>query len=288
MVQIIPEEYRSFLFEQRTAKNLISACHLIEGGSQTFQEIIRSGKPANWFPPYRPLCYRCFTYESAAGRLCVLCEMVNQKGNNLFDLPAENREPIPNLAFCIHHPNAVELDLSQGGFCFCFENDYLFLMCEKNQLYNLLFNCQWDGAAVVVVELSKSVEHIGNTLQMAQHHAAHIQPSETPRVKFIFADLQMYSSDFVYDVSMVLSPHDLQHMIAGVETIRSHFTHEYLDQLIIYFHKDAIEGEYHKNKILQICSKTQKQLLFELNLFDMPKNIALLLLRLARLFNDGD
>lgn len=288
MIQIIPEEYRSFLFEQRTAKNLVSACHLIDEDTQTFKESILSGKPSDWFPPYRPLCYRCFTYEAAAGRLCVLCEMVSQKSNELFDLPAENRKLIPNLAICIHHPNAVEIDLPRDGFCFSCEKEYLFLLCWKNQLYNFLFNYQWNGAALVVVELNSSVEHLGNALQMAQHHTTHIQPSETTRVKFLFADLQLYSSDVVYDMSMVMSPHDLQHIISGVETIRSNFNHEYLDQLIIYFHKNDIEGEYHKNKILQICSKTQKQLLFELNLFDMPKNIALMLLKLARLFNDGD
>jgi hypothetical protein len=288
MIQRIPEGYRSLLFEQRTAKNLISACHLIDEGSQTFQEIIGSGKPGNWFPPYRPLCFRCFTYEANAGRFCALCEMVNQKGKELFDLQEEGTKPIPNLAICIHHPNADGIDLPPDGFCFSCEKEYLFLMCGKNNLYDFLFNYQWNGASLVVVELNKSVEHIGNPLQMAQHHATHIQPSESTRVKFIFADLQIYSSDVVYDMSMVQSLDDLQHIISGVETIRLNFDYEYLDQLIAYFHKDDIEGEYHKNKILQICSKNQKRLLFELNLFDMPKNFALLLLRLARLFNAGD
>jgi hypothetical protein len=287
MIQRIQEEYRSFLFEQQTAKNLISACHLIDEGSQPFQENLMAGKPGNWFPPYRPLCYRCFTYEATAGRFCVLCEMVNQKGKELFDLEEEGTKSIPNLAICIHHPNADEMDLPQDGFCFSCDKEYLFLMCGKNHLYNCLFNYPWDGASLVVVELNRAVEHIGNTLQMAQHHAKHMQPSETTRVKFLFADTQLYSPDVVHDMSMVLSLDDLQHVISGVETIRTNFDYEYLDQLITYFHKDDIEEEYHKNKLLQICSKTQKQLLFELNLFDMPKNFALLLLRLARLFNAG-
>ncbi len=283
--QIIPSEYHSFLFEQKTVKELLSAVHLISENDQAFKDGVLLQKPTAWMPPFNPLCRRCLTRESGADGYCFLCGMVSQTQKELFSPSDEKRYHAPDAAFWIFNPDTREEQIPFEGLLLLLDNHHSCLFCNRNLVYSLLNNVSWNRTNVIVVELNQTVKHLGNTLLMAQHHSIHIQPQENGRIKFIFSDAQIYASEFIHDTSLVLSREDLNHLLPGVDEIRKHFEYQYLEQIISYFHEDQENKEYLKNKILQLCSLKQKEILFTLTLFEMPKNFALLLLKLARLFN---
>jgi len=282
---IIPSEYHSFLFDQKTKKKFIAGAHLIGENAQHLKDYISSKKPPDWLPPYKHLCLNCHIREADMSEYCFLCDMVIQKKKELFDLPDEKQVIVPDSAVWIYHPEPREEFIPAEGTVLILDNNHSCLFIRRNKIYDCLFNSPWHEVNLVVVELNRTVKHIGNTLLMAQHHAVHIQRSGNIAVKFIFAGSQIYSSDFIYDASLVLSREDLRHVLSGVDELRLNFDYQYTEQMISYFHETQEDKEYLKNKILQLCSLKQKEALFMLGLFEMPKNFALLILKLARLFN---
>ncbi len=283
--QIIPNEYHPFLFEQKTVKQLLSSVHLISENEQAFRDAVLLEKPTAWMPPFDPLCRRCLIRKAEPDGNCFLCEMIFQKKKELFAHSDEKRYIAPDTAVWIFNPGTREELIPFEGPMLLLDNHHSCLFCNRNQVYPLLDNISWNRTNVIVVELNRTIKHIGNTLLMAQHHSIHIHPQENGRIKFVFSDAQLYASEFIYDTSLVLSREDLNHILPGVDEIRKYFEYQYLEQIISYFHEDQENKEYQKNKILQMCSLKQKEVLFTLTLFEMPKNFALLLLKLARLFN---
>ena len=272
---IIQPQHFSKLFEQKTALCFLAAAKTVQKNKNI---------PASWEPPFKPLCKVCHLREVSKEGQCLFCEAVAAESANIQNSDRQN----PEVALWLYPRQEQEIyPEGMEGDIFDFLHLGRLILARKRSVVEYLLSVEWTSPfSIIVVELNKSIEHIGNTLLMCAYHANQMRSMDNLAAKFIFSDQQAYNLDWIYDNSSTLSLENIRGIFYVSGMIQHAFDFQQRDRLISFLRQQEPMKDYFINHLMQICSCEQKQLLSDLHFFDLPFHDAMLVLNLTRFFDD--
>lgn len=273
---LITPEHFSQLFEQKTPTGFLSATRVVKE--------IQLTTPASWEPPFKPLCKTCHLREVNEEGQCSFCEAVATESANTQN--SDKRKPGVALWLYSRQEQGIYPEGIEGDIFDLFPLGRL-IFTRKRTVIEYLLTSEWRSPfSVIVLELNKSIEHIGNALLMCSYHVKQMRSSDNLAVKFIFSDQQTYNLDWIFDNSSTLSFENINGIFCVSGKIQNAFDYNQRDRLISFLHQQYPMKEYLINHLMQICSYEQKQILSDLHFFDLPFHAAMLVLNLTRFFDD--
>jgi len=273
---IIPPEHFSQLFEQKTSIGFLAASRVVEENKLI--------TPALWEPPFKHLCKVCHLREVNKEGQCSFCKAIATESANI---RSSNKQE-PAVALWLYprqeqdiYPEGIEGDI------FDFLHLGRLIFTRGRSVIEYLLSSEWRSLySVIVLELNKSIEHMGNTLLMCSYHVKQMRSPDNLAVKFIFSDQQTYNLDWIFDNSSTLSFENIKGIFYVSSKIQNAFDFKQRERLISFIHHEDPIKEYLINHLMQICSFEQKQLLSDFHFFDLPFHDAMLVLNITRFFDD--